>query len=178
MFIIPGFIIAILTFPGVIIHELAHQLFCYICGLKVYEVKYFQFKNPSGYVIHEASKNPAKTMLISMGPFIVNTLLGILILTPVTIELFVFNDLGNPLYFVVLWLGISVLMHAFPSRQDGKVMVEQILNNSDVNIFIKILVAPIILLVYIGAFGSMLWLDLVYAIGIAILIPQILPAFM
>ena len=44
MMIIPGFIISILTFPGVIVHELAHQICCYICGIKVYEVKYFQFK--------------------------------------------------------------------------------------------------------------------------------------
>lgn len=28
MFFIPGQLIALVTFPGVIVHELAHQLFC------------------------------------------------------------------------------------------------------------------------------------------------------
>lgn len=175
--IIPGFIISILTFPGVIIHELAHQFFCWLCGLRVYEVVYFQCKNPCGYVIHEASKNPAKTLLISIGPFIVNTILGILILAPVSIDFFVFGDVGNIFYIVVFWLGISILMHAFPSTQDGKIMVDQILKNKEVSVIIKILTAPIIFLIYAGAIGSILWLDLGYAIAIAVLIPNMLTIF-
>lgn len=177
MIIISGFAITILTFPGVIIHELAHQLFCYLCGLKVYEVKYIQLSNPCGYVIHEASEHPANTFLISIGPLIVNTIIGILILIPVTINVFVFGELNNLLNLVILWLGISVLMHAFPSKQDGKIMADQILNNNDISIFTKILSAPIIFLVQIGTFGSIIWLDLIYAIAVAMLLPKLLGLF-
>ena len=62
MFIVPGLIISILTFPGVIVHELAHQICCKICGVAVYQVKYFQFQNPCGYVIHENVTNPWKNL--------------------------------------------------------------------------------------------------------------------
>lgn len=51
--IIPGFLISILTFPGVIVHEIAHQLFCRICGVAVLDVCYFKAGNPAGYVVHE-----------------------------------------------------------------------------------------------------------------------------
>jgi len=177
MIIISGFAISILTFPGVIIHELAHQLFCWLCGLEVYEVKYIQLKNPCGYVIHEACENPVKTFLVSIGPLIVNTILGILILIPVTINVFVFGELNNLLNLVILWLGISILMHAFPSKQDGQVMVDQILNNKDISVVAKILTAPIIFLVQIGAFGTIVWLDLIYAMAVAMLLPTILTLF-
>jgi len=172
--IIPGFIISIFTFPGVIVHELAHQLFCYLCGLKVYEVKYFQCKNPCGYVIHEASGNPFSTLLISIGPFIVNTLLGMLIVFPASVEIFVFNDFRNVFNLIMLWLGISILMHAFPSVQDGKIIVEQVLKNKEVDIFFKILTAPVIFLIYLGAYGSVVWLDAVYAVAVAMLLPKLL----
>lgn len=83
MIIIPGFLISLLTFPGVMVHEFAHQLFCRIMRVPVYDVVYFQAKNP------------------------LTLLLG--------------------------WLGVSILMHAFPSTGDAKVMVKAILKNQDVN---------------------------------------------
>ena len=30
--IIPGVLISLITFPGVVIHELAHQIFCMLCS--------------------------------------------------------------------------------------------------------------------------------------------------
>lgn len=73
---IPGIIISIITFPGVIVHELAHQLFCRWFKIPVFEVCYFRFENPIGYVIHEPAKKGYQTILISIGPFIINTILA------------------------------------------------------------------------------------------------------
>ncbi|MBU5316854.1 DUF3267 domain-containing protein [Clostridium bornimense] len=174
MFFIPGIVISILTFPGVIVHELAHQIFCYIMKIPVYEVKYFQFKNPSGYVIHERTDDPLKSFFISVGPFLINTILGIIIMAPVSIELIGFEDLNNILSLFLAWIGISILMHAFPSVVDGKGLVDSILKNKDVNIFVKIITAPVIGLIYLGAIGSAIWLDLIYAIWISLALPRIL----
>ncbi|HWT74076.1 MAG TPA: metalloprotease family protein [Mobilitalea sp.] len=171
---IPGFLISIVTFPGVIIHELAHQIFCYLCGLKVYEVKYFRIGNPSGYVIHESTDNPGKVFLTSMGPFFVNTILGLLIILPASIEVIAFKEYANILNILLAWLGFSILMHAFPSTGDAKVMVNQILKNKNVGILPKILAAPFVLLVYAGAIGSVFWLDAIYAAVVAMLLPNII----
>jgi hypothetical protein len=172
--IIPGFIISFVTFPGVIVHELAHQIFCYLCGLKVLEVKYFQFRNPCGYVVHESTDRPGKVFLTSMGPFFVNTVIGLLIILPASIEVIGFKEYTNPLILVLAWLGFSILMHAFPSTGDAKVMVERILKNRQVNILPKILAAPFILLVYAGAIGSIFWLDAIYAAAVAMLLPNLI----
>lgn len=172
--IIPGFIISFITFPGVIIHELAHQIFCHICGLRVIEVKYFQFSNPCGYVIHEATDHPGKVFLTSMGPFLINTLLGVLIMLPASIEVLAFKEYGNLLNLTLAWLGFSILMHAFPSTGDAKVMVNRILKNEKVGIIPKILAAPFIGLIYVGAVGSIVWLDAIYAAAVALVLPNLL----
>ncbi len=172
--IIPGILISFVTFPGVIIHELAHQIFCYLCGLQVYEVKYFQFGNPCGYVVHETTDHPGKVFLTSMGPFFINTLIGLLIMLPVSIQFIAFDENGSILNLILVWLGFSILMHAFPSSGDASVMVKQILKNKNVGIIPKILAAPFILLVYIGAIGSVFWLDAIYAAAVAMLLPNLL----
>lgn len=176
--IIPGFIISVATFPGVIVHELAHQIFCYLCGLKVYEVKYFQVSNPSGYVIHEGSDRPLKVFLTSMGPFFFNTILGLLIILPVSIQVIVFKEFNSIFNILLAWLGFSVLMHAFPSTGDAKVMVERILKNKEISFLPKLITAPFILLVYLGAIGSVFWLDALYAAGVAMVVPNLLLRFL
>lgn len=174
--IIPGLgiLISIVTFPGIAVHEFAHQIFCRFLRIPVFRVVYFRVGNPCGYVEHEASKDPLKVFLTSTGPFLVNTLFGILILTPVAIPILKFREYTDPLNLLLAWLGFSILMHAFPSTGDAKNMIDQILKNPEVGILPKILSAPAVRLIYAGAFGSIFWLDLVYAAAVAMLIPNLL----
>ena len=176
MFFIPGAIISIFTFPGVIVHELAHQLFCYWRRVPVYEVKYFQvnLSGPCGYVVHEYSENPMTNFVITLGPFIVNTFLGLCILFPASI-MDMFGP--SPLFTILInWLGISVLMHAFPSIGDAQVFISTILKNKEINIVIRILAAPIVGLIYLGSIGSVFWLDLGYALLIGnYFLPKLIP---
>jgi hypothetical protein len=56
------------TFPGVIIHEVAHQLFCRVGRVPVYEVRYFQFDlKVAGYVVHAPVQDFGTAFLISIG---------------------------------------------------------------------------------------------------------------
>lgn len=184
MLIIPGALIAIVTFPGVIVHELAHQWFCRLMRVPVYEVKYFQAKRPNGYVMHESSDRPLANFLICVGPFLVNTLIGAVMLVPGAMLVTEFGGVDFSsgwqaiLLGISLWFGISILMHAFPSTGDAKVLVSNILKNKDVPLILRVLVAPVIGLIYLGALGSFFWLDLVYAIAIVFLLPKALIAIL
>lgn len=172
-----GVVFNVLTFPGVIIHELAHQLFCFICRIPVYEIKYFQFQNPNGYVIRERTDSPWKNFLISMGPFFINTIIGICLLLTVTIENNLFGVSYNMLNNVVYWLGISMLVQSFPSAEDIGILVEGIIKNKEVNVLGKIIVAPFIFFAYVGVIGSVFWLDVAYALLIAYQLPNIIALF-
>lgn len=183
MIFIPGILISAVTFPGVAVHELAHQICCRICRIPVYEVKYFQLKNPCGYVLHEATPNPWKNLLTGLGPFFVNTILGMIITFPAYFCLWGGgknmhgygrgNEGMMAVLIVLYWLGLSILMHAFPSTGDAKSLVQSVMKNKEVNIFAKIVTAPFIGLIYLGAIGSAFWLDLLYGIGMSMLLPML-----
>lgn len=79
MCFIPGALIAILTFPGIIVHEFAHKSFCQRVGVPVYEVCYFRCGNPAGYVKHGPVQRYSQAFLIGVAPFIVNSLLAFII---------------------------------------------------------------------------------------------------
>lgn len=169
---IPGFLIAIATFPGVIVHEIAHQLFCCFARVSVIEVCYFRIGNPSGYVIHEIPKKASQKILIGLGPFFVNTILGALISLPAAIPVIKFGT-GSPLDYVLIWLGVSIAMHSFPSVQDASGIWDAT-KGKDTTFILKLLVMPIVGLIYICAAGSIIWLDLVYGLGVAMFIPNLI----
>ena len=168
MFIIPGFIIATITFPGVIVHEMAHQFFCRFTGTAVLDVCYFRIGNPAGYVVHEPAKSPGKTLVISIAPFFVNTIIGALIAAPAAMS----QDLEqpDPLNLFLLWLGISIAMHAFPSTGDARSLWTSLHKESW---WLRALIAPIVAIIFIGAVGSMVWLDVIYGVAVGFGLPKL-----
>ena len=115
---IPGFIVSLLTFPGVIVHEWAHKIACNFFGVKVREIVYFKFDfnlvgGEAGYVRHEIPKRYIASLCISSAPLFINTIValtcGIIVHTTRAV---------NFLPALFLWLGFSVGAHAFPSNQD------------------------------------------------------------
>ena len=88
MILVPGFLIAVLTFPGVIVHEIGHRLSADLLQVPVYQVCYFRFGNPAGYVIHGPVKGIKDSLLISIMPMITNTLLCALITFSAVFPLF------------------------------------------------------------------------------------------
>lgn len=173
MFFIPGQFISLFTCPGIVVHELAHQLFCRLYKVPVFEVVYFQFgKNPAGYVLHERVNNKWHGMMISVGPFIINTILGALIALPASLPVFTFHDPG-PLDILLIYLGVSIAMHAFPSTGDAN-SIWQSMKEEDTPMLVKIIGYPVVGLIYLGSLGSFFWLDLAYGIGIAIGLPRLI----
>jgi hypothetical protein len=173
---IPGWIIMIATFPGVIVHELAHQLFCRWMRVAVFEVCYFRIGNPSGYVVHEPTKSHAQNIVIGIGPFLVNTILGAAVTFSSALSVYRFHNAGI-LDYILAWLGISIAMHAFPSTGDAQ-SIWAGLKAKNAPLWLMILTAPIIGLIYIGALGSFLWLDYFYGAAVALFTPTLVVMIM
>jgi len=173
MFFIPGNIITAITFPGVVIHELAHQLFCRYFKIPVYQVCYFRFGNPAGYVVHAVAESWKHNVLISAGPFFLNSILAIILTFPSALRVFEFDGAASILDAVLIWFGISIAMHAIPSTGDAKSMWRAV-SGQQASVLAKLVVAPIIGIIYVLALGSVVWLDLLYGIGISLALPKIL----
>jgi hypothetical protein len=167
---IPGVVIAVLTFPGVIVHEAAHAFFCKIFGIPILEVKYFRFGNPSGYVIHGESDSLKAQFFVTMGPFIINSALCILFCTPAFLPVWVF-EIPDPVAWFFFWLGLSIGMHAFPSTQDLKVLWKGTQKSIKTLNPWAVLSFPLIVLLYPLNYLRIIWADLGYGIAIGILVP-------
>ncbi len=150
---IPGIVISVLTFPGIIVHEFAHKIFCQLFGVKIHEVRYFRFGSPAGYVIHDAPKKFAQTFFITTGPFIVNTI--------VAIPLFFVSKLTNLGIFALL--GIMIGMHAFPSSGDAKTLWRESNRHIKDN-FLAIIGYPFAVIIWVASILRVIWFDLIYAL--------------
>ena len=169
---VPGILITFVTFPGVIVHELAHQLFCRLYKVPVFQVVYFRLGNPAGYVLHEIPKNKWHSIMISIGPFIVNTVIGALVALPAALPVFKFDNAG-PLDYFLIYLGVSIAMHAFPSTGDAK-SIWSAMKQEDTAWWVKVIGYPVVGLICLGAIGSFFWLDLVYGAAVAVGLPNLI----
>ena len=176
MFFIPGWLISLLTFPGVIAHEIAHRLFCDIAKVPVYKVCYFRIGNPAGYVIHGPVKGLKSSFLISIGPLIINTILCALLTFSATFPIFILEAENYSVVFMILmWAGFSIGMHAFPSNDDMENFVQEVKNAKQggiLLIFAKFFAG----LLKIANALRVIWFDAIYAFGISMLLPWLVGA--
>ena len=161
-FFIPGQIIAALTFPGVIVHEAAHMLFCRLRGVAIFDVCFFRFDNPAGYVIHEETDDFTSAFLISFGPFLINSTLCILICLPALAPLKLFG-VEDPLTYLLLWLGISIGAHAFPSTHDSQNVWRLAKVEAKKKNLLAIASFPLVVLFVAANVLSFFWFDFIYA---------------
>jgi hypothetical protein len=170
---IPGFIITILTFPGVIVHEFAHMLFCKIRGVAVLDVCFFRVGNPAGYVVHEETKDFTTTFLIAVGPFIVNSLLCMIICFPALFPIRIF-EVEDIISYVPLWLGISIGMHAFPSTGDASSLYQQAKKAVSTYHPLAIISFPLVIVIYVANALRFFWFDYIYGVAIGLGLPMFL----
>ncbi len=109
-------IVALLTFPGVIVHEFSHKFFCDWAGVKVFEVCYFRFGDPAGFVVHAAAKKFSQSFFISIGPFVIGAFFSVLLFLLFKVHTTEIRGI------VFAWLGLSIAANCFPSKGDAKVL--------------------------------------------------------
>jgi len=163
MISITGALWARLTFPGVIVHEFAHKIFCNLSGVKVYEVKYFSIRNgEAGHVLHEQPKTFENVFWISVGPIVVNTILAIAFTYTARIYFGSFYDIR---FIIMIWLALSVGIHALPSNTDARNILD--FSKSEILHHFKIwhiFTFPFFWTIQILNFLKIFWIDLLFAI--------------
>ena len=158
-----GWLIALITFPGIILHEWAHKFFCDRTGVPVHKICYFRLGNPAGYVIHDQIDNYGKAFLIATAPFLVNTTIAVIVFF-----IAVILPLGLAAY-ILYWLGISIAMHSFPSSQDADNLWSYSKKAWRRNALV-LLSFPVVGLIKLARLLSAIWFDLVYAIALLLLV--------
>lgn len=146
---------ALITAPGVAMHELGHALFCVLARVKIYKIKLFQFGEVAGYVNHEEPQKFYQSVLVSFGPLMVNSLTALIcfarLLPPYT----------TWQTAVYAWLGCAVGLHAIPSTGDAKTLLS--VTNRRVRRNPLVLVGyPFVLALYVLNWLRRLHLDIIF----------------
>jgi len=171
MFFIPGQLVAILTFPGVILHEAAHMLFCKVRRVAIFDVCFFRVGNPAGYVVHEPIEDLVSAFWVGMGPLVVNSALCVAFCLPALIPVRVFEQ-ENLLSWFWIWLGMSIGMHAFPSNHDAQALWAHAKKGARELRPLALLSFPLVVAIVLGNLLSVVWFDAIYAFGIGMWLPE------
>ena len=174
-FLIPGEIIAVATFPGIVVHEAAHVLFCKLTRTPIQHVCYFRYGSPAGYVIHDWPTSVWKQILIGIGPLILNTLIGFALGVTAALTHLDFDHIGI-VSGLFLWLAVCIATRAFPSTSDVATMWRSIWAQGS-PLSAKVVGTPLVVISFLGAAGSYIWLDVLYGVVIVFGLPKaFLPA--
>lgn len=166
MFIfIPAPVVAALTFPGIILHEMAHKFFCDYFNVKVFKVAYFRISSQAGHVIHEPVYNCNQNAIIALAPLLVNSLACLMLLSPY----FIITNLGTSCLWKVssldvflIWVGLSCGLSALPSSTDVRNISKY------VDMKYKFVKSIVVFLNALGFVGELIWLLILWGITIPI----------
>jgi len=185
--IVSGALVSWLTFPGVVVHELAHKKLCDWSGLRVYSATYQPFLG-FPHVEHDRPRQLTTLFAVSGAPFFINTILSI---AAYGFSLWLFfqqpiTNAGwgsqNPKVYagiLMLWFGFSVGVHAIPSLDDVNNIWRGVRENWRESFF-ALLLAPIVIILYFMSWGKVLWADFIYSAllaGSAFVALSLIPKF-
>lgn len=75
------------------------------------------------------------------------------------------------LFPILMYLAVSIAMHSFPSTGDASSIWHGIWKQPN-SILTKVVGTPLVGLIWLGAIGSFVWLDLLYGIGVCVGLPE------
>ncbi|MGZ6251399.1 MAG: hypothetical protein ACXWL2_05185 [Candidatus Chromulinivorax sp.] len=176
--IIPKQLIALITFPGIILHEISHRFMCDIFNIPVYQIDYFALEEDSvGKVIHQKIYSYRKSFFIAMAPLFINTFIAMLLTIPLSICSSTngiipasSNFLINFLFKIISWMGFTIGLHAIPSNQDVN-NLKELAHTKTLKIFTYILIKIIAIfnIAFIGFWMRIFYVSLIMALSKAFL---------
>ncbi len=161
-----GMFIAVLirfvTLPGVMTQLLALRLMCDLTGVRVYAVDY-----AGGTLEHGPTGGPGRALVLTVGPLIINTLFCSILTFPTALSIMVNSQTGfSGLGMLSAWLGISCGVHAFPSSDVTRSLLDAAGPGARRSLLGYVQRACSGLFAVIIAL-RVVWIDVVYAVAIA-----------
>ena len=107
-----------------------------------------------------------------MGPLIINSLLCIVLCFPAFIPIRVFH-IHDSLSGILIWLGISIGMHAFPSSMDTNLLWQHALQVARRWNPLALVSFPLVILLFVANVVRLFWFHAIYACAIGLTLPEL-----
>lgn len=147
------------------VHEFAHAKVCEIYDIQVYEVVYFQFDDPLGYVRFERPEKFSQTVAVAVAPFLINTGIALITGGAAMITLITYGGLFP---YLLMWLSFSIAARAIPSYTDTENIWERIFREWKTRPVILIAV-PLAILLYVTNMLRVAFVEIIYGATILII---------
>jgi hypothetical protein len=153
-------LVTLVLFPGILTHEVAHLLACYLIGVKVHSSLSLNFVEDDVSIEHAPVTSFPADLAIAVAPFVLNSVLIISTLIGVKWAY------GTPKAAIFIWLAICFDFTAFPSESDTRSLLQTVQTLPSVaRPFGYAVAAPIRILTIqpaIAGICTTLWFVLVY----------------
>ena len=169
--LITGFVTLLATFPGVVVRQAVVQLLCFYYEIPVFKVSYFRLWPPGGAVLYDPPASITTAMALMVGPFVVNTLLGAVMGFSAVFGLLEIDGSWSALLnLFLIWLGVSIAVHAFPSLQEAEFFGKSCANKSP---SVQAATGLVVAGAHAAALSRIVWVDVIYAVTIVVVLPVI-----
>ncbi len=169
-------IVKILTLPGAVTHAFFEHMVCRSAKVIVEDERTVQFNEMLSHIDHQLIKRKGPSFDICFIPFLLNFLLGFLVLCYGATGIIYFARYTDIFAWVCLYLGISLLTNIFPQIEDVMMIKENYFNENN-KALSKVLVAPWYGIFVVGSRLEKWGLTLLTSVGFAFLVPVILGWF-
>jgi hypothetical protein len=165
-----GILLTAVTFPGAMVREAAHLLFCRLLKLAIFDVRFLELNPPFGHVQHEHSNHFGAAALETLAPFFINTLLCLLFCWAAFLPVWELR-IFDPQSYLFYWLGFSMGMHALPSAGDLQHLWKLTPAAAKRGNVLALLALPIVGPLRGVEFARAFWPGILYAAAIGVALP-------
>lgn len=161
----------VITYFGTELRVLWEHIVCRACSIPAEDTRTFKVSEMCGHVEHELAKKLSSAFSLCFVPFIINFVIGILMLLTGSYRVFYIGDISF-LGLLFLWLGVSLLANCAPSFEDVLSFKDQ-LYKKETSLFAKILLTPHFAVSYAFAYLERFSITLVLAVLFAVIFPTV-----
>jgi hypothetical protein len=171
-----------ITIPGTLLKAFLEHIACRLTLTAMDNDRYYQNNEMCGHVEHDLAEKRGQAFVLCFFPFIIMLIFGIIFAWAGSIDIIAIgefrrNEHVNLMGFFYLYLGLCFLNNLFPSTEDYLSFKELFYGKGSKNIFLKIILAPLFALFFIGTKLEKTGLSLITTAAFIFFMPQLLSLF-
>ena len=171
-----------ITLPGTLFRAFLEHAACRLTLTAMENDRYYQGNEMCGHVEHDLADRKGQAFTLCFFPFFISCVLGLIFSWAGSIDIIALgefrrNEQVNIMGFLYLYLGLCFLTNMFPSTEDYLSFRELFYGKGSKNIFLKIILAPLLAVFFIGTKLEKCGLSLLTSAAFIFFMPQILSLF-
>jgi hypothetical protein len=171
-----------ITLPGTLFKAFLEHVACRLTLTAMENDRYYQGNEMCGHVEHDLAERKGQAFVLCFFPFFISCILGLIFSWAGSIDIIALgefrrNERVNLMGFLYVYLGLCFLTNMFPSTEDYLSFKELFYGKGSKNIFLKIILAPLFAVFFIGTKLEKSGLSLLTSAAFIFFMPQLLSLF-